>query len=185
MPGRSARRSVPGIAVLGDKGCRDPSAFRDRDVDQAIPFHDWLILQAGRHDAVGDPARDYSAGVRDSDHRIARTPDELLAIHYEVPRSPEAYDAAVSAIAEWMRTVPSPAPVRTERTGAGADDHEGWGAGASSVERYEYRCPCGDGKIVEEHDNVPGFREQDVWIDCDKCHAEWTKARSVLGRRTE
>jgi len=148
-------------------------------VDEAAPFHDWLILQAGRNDVVGDLASDYSAGVRDSDHRIARTPDELLAILYEVPRSPEAYEAAVSAIAEWTSTVPSSTPVRTERIGGGAHDHEGWGAGAGTVERYEYRCPCGDGKIIEEHDNVPGFREHDARIDCDKCRAEW---RFVDGR---
>jgi hypothetical protein len=143
------------------------------------PFHDWLILQAGRNDVVGDLASDYSAGVRDSDHRIARTPDELLAILHQVPHSPEAYDAAVSTIAEWMRTVPSSAPVRTEPIGGGAHDHEGWGAGAGTVERYEYLCPCGDGMIIEEHDNVPGFREHDVRIDCDKCRAEW---RFVDGR---
>ena len=26
---------------------------------------------------------------------------------------------------------------------------------------------------VEEHDNVPDFREHDVWLDCDECRAEW------------
>jgi len=137
------------------------------------PFHDWLIVQAGRGDVIGDLASDYCAGVQDSDHRIARTPDELLAIFHVLPHSPEAYDAVVSTIAEWMRTVPSAAPVRTERIGGGEHDHSGWGAGAGTVERYEYLCPCGDGEIVEEHDNVPGFREHDVRIACAKCLAEW------------
>ena len=54
-----------------------------------------------------------------------------------------------------------------------------WGAGAGTVERSEYRCPCGDGTVVEEHDNVPGFREHAVWIDCGKCRAEW---RFIEGR---
>lgn len=143
------------------------------------PFHDWLILQAGRNDVVGDFTSDYSAGVRGSYHRIARTPDELLEILRQVPHSPGAYDAAVSTIAEWMRAVPSSAPVRTEPIGGGAHNHEGWGAGAGTVERHEYLCPCGDGMIIEEHDNVPGFREHDVRIDCDKCRAEW---RFVDGR---
>lgn len=51
------------------------------------------------------------------------------------------------------------------------------------MERYEYRCPCGDGNIIEEHDNVPGFREHDVWIDCGKCREEWrfVGGRSVRG----
>ncbi|MGV4886414.1 hypothetical protein ACSR0Z_07315 [Streptomyces viridosporus] len=148
-------------------------------VDEPAPFHDWLILQVGRNDVVGDLAGDYSAGVRDSDHRIARTPDELLAIFHEVPHSPAAYDAVVSSIAEWMRTGPSSAPVRTEPVRGGAHEHQGWGAGAGTVERYEYLCPCGDGTIIEEHDNIPGFREHDVRIDCDKCHVEW---RFVDGR---
>ncbi|RKR91807.1 hypothetical protein BDK92_6224 [Micromonospora pisi] len=142
-------------------------------VAASAPFHAWLILQAGRDDVIGDLASDYSAGVRDSDHRIARTPDDLLTIFHEVPHSPEAYDAVVSTIAEWMRTMPSAAPVRTERIGGGAHNHGGWGAGAGTVERYEYLCPCGDGEIIEEHDNVPGFQEHDVRIDCAKCSAEW------------
>ncbi|WP_211308960.1 hypothetical protein [Citricoccus muralis] len=148
-------------------------------VDEAAPFHDWLILQVGRDDVVGDLAGDYAAGIRVSHHRIARTPDELLAIFHEIPHSPEAYDSVVSAIAEWMTTVPSAVPVRTEQTGGDAHGHEGWGAGAGTVARYEYLCPCGDGRIIEEHDNVPGFREHDVQIDCDRCRAEW---RFVDGR---
>lgn len=148
-------------------------------VDELAPFHDWLLLQVGRNDVVGDLAVDYSAGVRDSDHRIARNAGELLAIFHEVSHSPEAYDAVVTSIAEWMRTEPSSTPVRTERVGGDSHGHGGWGAGAGTTERYEYQCPCGDGVIVEEHDNIPGFREHDVWIACDRCRAEW---RFVEGR---
>jgi hypothetical protein len=43
-------------------------------VAASAPFHDWLILQAGRDDVIGDLASYNSEGVRDSDHRIARTP---------------------------------------------------------------------------------------------------------------
>lgn len=149
--------------------------------EEAAPFHDWLVLQAQRNDVVGDFASDYAAGVRNSDHVVACTPDELLVILYEVSRSPAAYDSAVSTIAEWMRTEPSAVPIRTERIGRDAHDHDGWGAGAGTVERYEYRCPCGDGTIIEEHDNIPGFREHDVWITCGKCREEW---RFVTGRPT-
>ena len=124
-------------------------------------------------------ARDYSAGVRDSDHRIAHTATELLTIFREVPHSPEAYDAVVTSIAECMRTGPSPAPIRTEPVSESKDDHQGWGAGSGTTERYEYLCPCGAGTIIEEHDNIPGFREHDVRIFCDKCREEW---RFVEGR---
>lgn len=148
-------------------------------LEEPAPFHDWLIRQVGRNDVVGDLADDYSAGVRDSNHRIARTADDLLAIFHGLSPAPEAYDAAVTAIAEWMRTAPSSDPIRTERVGGDSHDHEGWGDGAGTVERYEYRCPCGDGTIIEEHDNIPGFREHGLRIDCDKCRVEW---RSVDGR---
>ena len=78
-----------------------------------------------------------------------------------------------------MRTEPSSTPIRTERVGGDSHAHGGWGAGAGTVERYEYLCPCGNGTIMEEHDNIPGFREHDVRIDCDKCRAEW---RFLTGR---
>lgn len=157
--------------------------IRPAPVAVSAPFHDWLILQAGRNDVIGDLACDYAAGVRDSDHRVARTPDELLAIFHVVPHSPEAYDAVVSTIAEWMRTVPSAAPVRTELIGRSEQAHQGWGAGAGTVERYIYRCPCGDGEIIEEHDNIPGFREHDRQIACSKCAMEWrfVDGKSVRG----
>lgn len=82
-------------------------------VPAPAPFHDWLVQQSSRDDRVGDFACDYTASVRDSDHRAARTPDELLSILYGVSHSPEAYDAAVLAIADWMNT-PCSAPIRTE-----------------------------------------------------------------------
>jgi hypothetical protein len=40
--------------------------------------------------------------------------------------------------------------------------------GSGDTERYEYECPCGNGIIVEEHDNIPGFRDHDVYIFCEK-----------------
>lgn len=47
--------------------------------------------------------------------------------------------------------------------------HPGYGAGDGTTELYEYECPCGNGKIIEEHDNIPGFRDHDVYICCKKC----------------
>ncbi len=33
----------------------------------------------------------------------------------------------------------------------------------------EFKCPCGKGKIIEEHDEIVGFREHAVWMDCPEC----------------
>lgn len=41
------------------------------------------------------------------------------------------------------------------------------------TEKYIYKCPCGKGTIVEEHDNIPGFRDHDVYICCDECKQKY------------
>lgn len=144
---------------------------------EIFPFHEWLMQQAGRDDVVGDLASDYSAGIQSSDHRIARTPNELLDILKEVPASSKAYESAEGAIVEWARvSLPSQRgdmSIRTASISSSKDDTPGWGAGSGTIEIYEYLCPCGDGKVVEDHDNTPGFREHDVRIICDKCREEW------------
>lgn len=43
----------------------------------------------------------------------------------------------------------------------------------ANTETYEYECPCGNGKIVEEHDNIPGFRDHFIWIYCDACRKKY------------
>ena len=48
--------------------------------------------------------------------------------------------------------------------------HEGYGAGEGTTEYYEFKCPCRNGTIIEEHDNIPGFREHDVFINCSYCN---------------
>ena len=144
---------------------------------EVFPFHEWLMQQAGRDDVVGDLAGDYSAGIRSSAHRIARTTNELLGILREMAASDQAYAAAEEAIVEWAK-VSRPSQrgdmsIRTALVSGGKGDTPGWGAGSGSFERYEYQCPCGEGTILEEHDNVPGFRDHDVRIFCEKCREEW------------
>lgn len=58
--------------------------------------------------------------------------------------------------------------IRTKMIYSSTEDHPGYGAGSSDTERYEYECPCGKGKIVEEHDNASGFCEHDVYIQCEE-----------------
>lgn len=42
-----------------------------------------------------------------------------------------------------------------------------------TTELYTYECPCGKGTIVEEHDNIPGFRDHGVYIYCDTCKEKY------------
>lgn len=148
-------------------------------VDEDTPFHDWLLLQASRDDIVGDFAEDYASSVLRSEHRVAHTANELLSILDEVPSSPDARSAARTLIAEWDKLTSPPTQIRTERITASSYEHSGWGAGPGGVERYVYRCPCGRGRIVEEHDNTHGSREHDRWFECDSCRVLW---RFVGGR---
>lgn len=63
--------------------------------------------------------------------------------------------------------------MRTLKTYSSEDAHAGYGEGSGDTERYEYECMCGQGKVVEVHDNIPGHREHDVFISCDKCKEEY------------
>ena len=53
-------------------------------------------------------------------------------------------------------------------------EHEGYGSGAGSTEEYEYLCPCGRGTILEEHDDIPGYRDHYVFINCNYCRKIFT-----------
>ncbi len=59
--------------------------------------------------------------------------------------------------------------MRTKLIYSSQESHPGYGAGSGDYELYEYECPCGKGIIREEHDNIPGFRDHDVYICCDIC----------------
>ena len=63
--------------------------------------------------------------------------------------------------------------MRTKKIYSSCEFHEGYGAGSGDTARYEYECPCGKGKIIEEHDNIPGFREHDVYMHCDECSKKY------------
>ena len=63
--------------------------------------------------------------------------------------------------------------MRTERISSYQEDHPGYGAGDGDIEQYEYLCPCGKGRIIEEHENIPGFRDHDVYIRCEECSKKY------------
>ena len=141
---------------------------------QNSDFHLWLVEQAGRDDRIGDYSGDYTAGVEMNEHGIAQSPVDLLEILAGVSHTPEAYESMVEAISEWYEASPDSEPLRTPLVENTSGSHAGYGAGPGSIERLEFRCPCWDGRIVEEHENIPGFREHNHWFDCAKCRNEWS-----------
>ena len=158
----------------------------DHDADPLTsPFHEWLVAQVAGSDERGKPgsrellAYDYRAGINDGDHSIAFEPEDLVRMLGELAADAAFLDAARDAVLDWARTSPESSGIRTELIDGGMSEHSGWGAGAGDVEYYEYKCPCGESRIVEDHDNIPGFREHDVQIICDRCVVDW---RFVPGR---
>ncbi|MCX0408570.1 hypothetical protein [Clostridium perfringens] len=63
--------------------------------------------------------------------------------------------------------------MRTKLINSTESNHSGYGAGSGDTEMYEYECICGQGKIVEEHDNIPGFRDHFVYICCENCREKY------------
>lgn len=63
--------------------------------------------------------------------------------------------------------------MRTKMIYSSVEGHQGYGAGSGDTERYEYECPCGKGKIIETHDNIPGFRDHDVYLRCNECKTQY------------
>lgn len=142
------------------------------------PFHEWLVAQAllgergvpGTREAL---AGDYAAGVRDGDHGVVLQPEQLVTLMRDLGADEKFVDAARQAVLDWAMKSPLSTGIRTELIDGDRRGHSGWGAGGGTVEHYEFRCPCGEGTIDEEHDNIPGFREHDVRISCGNCSAAW------------
>lgn len=60
-----------------------------------------------------------------------------------------------------------------------SEPHQGYGAGPGSIDTYIYKCPCGKGRVVKTKDNIPGFRESDILIECDDCREKYGLVNSL------
>lgn len=38
---------------------------------------------------------------------------------------------------------------------------------------HYYKCPCGNGRVVDDKDATPGFRSHDIYIECEKCRENY------------
>ncbi|MBQ9917136.1 MAG: hypothetical protein IJO71_08050 [Microbacterium sp.] len=142
------------------------------------PFHEWLVKQArpGERGVPGTRAAlagDYAAGVSDSNHGVVLQPEQLVTLMRDLGADEMFVDAARDAVLDWAMSSPQSAGIRTELIDRDRRGHPGWGAGGGTIERYEFRCPCGAGTIVEEHENIPGFREHSKDIVCATCIKTW------------
>lgn len=55
----------------------------------------------------------------------------------------------------------------------------GYGAGSGQVINEVYECPCGNGKVYYEKDDIPGFKSTDISCDCKECNEKYTFGRGT------
>lgn len=60
-----------------------------------------------------------------------------------------------------------------------SEPHMGYGAGEGAIDTYVYECPCGKGTVVRTKDNIPGFRDSDIIIECDDCRKKYGNISSL------
>lgn len=62
--------------------------------------------------------------------------------------------------------------------------HAGYGAGSGRVIKEEYECPCGKGKVFYEKDDIPGFRDKDIWCTCADCIEKYEFGRGTAREKS-
>lgn len=60
-----------------------------------------------------------------------------------------------------------------------SEEHPGYGAGSGTIDTSIYECPCGKRRIVRTKDNIPGFRDSDIVIECDECREKYGNISSL------
>ena len=155
------RRDQARAAVVLDCGWQRPSM-----VVEAPAFHMWLAAQEGRNDSVGDLAHDYLAGIRDSDHGMARDAGQLLDFLRELGADQSFRDAALRAGAECAA-----AGVCEARITPYALDFEYEDEAGQIYQDFE--CLCGSSMVVEAHASADGDDESRFVVLCRSCAARW------------
>lgn len=56
---------------------------------------------------------------------------------------------------------------------------EGYGAGPGEIIREEYECPCGNGKVIYEKDDIPGFKDKSTTCWCEECEGKYKFSRGT------
>ena len=64
--------------------------------------------------------------------------------------------------------------MRTKEIGRYRKTGVGFGRDRGEILEIRFECPCGKGCIIEEHDEIPGFKNKDVFIRCPDCTKKHT-----------
>lgn len=87
-------------------------------------------------------------------------------------------DSFVTRASIEQRIAEAPKAGRPRLISSSESELERYGVGTGSQTYAEYECPCGKGKIVDDHDDIPGFRSHDIFIACDECREKYDIDRS-------
>lgn len=60
---------------------------------------------------------------------------------------------------------------------------DGFGAGGGEYIREEYECPCGKGRVVYTKDDIPGFRDSDIYCRCEECKGKYEFGRGTADEK--
>lgn len=67
--------------------------------------------------------------------------------------------------------------MKLERLGIMSAPHPGFGSGEGTFNETEYKCICGQGKVIYYFDDIPGFKNRDIVIECDECKLKYDAKR--------
>lgn len=59
--------------------------------------------------------------------------------------------------------------------------HQGYGAGQGTIDTTTYKCPCGKSTVIRSKDNIPGFRDTMIRIECDECRSIYSISGNANG----
>ena len=45
--------------------------------------------------------------------------------------------------------------------------------GREGSHTHYYKCPCGNGRVVDDKDTTPGFRSHETYIVCEECNKKY------------
>lgn len=60
-------------------------------------------------------------------------------------------------------------------------NHASREADEGTINNTEYKCPCGEDRIVNTEDNIPSFRDWFISIEYDVCSTKYSTIHKYVG----